>query len=172
MVILQEKDYGFLTTTFTICQNWPVRVSPVSRKGACSRLQNGGGNGSRKMCKKPPENWGERERSFLPLARPHWPRAWNRLVAKRIPVLLRTCETDKSIPTYMVCTAVIDSSENFQKRSISLFKMTCSTDQFWLLLSTLGPLDQKPKQQFPTPSLEWRESLWPKLNCMWGTYCN
>ena len=150
MVILQDKDYGLLTTTFTICQNWLVRVSPVSRKVARSRLQNGGENGSRKMRKKPPENWGERARSFLPLARffarPHWPRAWNRLVAKRIPVLLSTCQTGKSIPTYMVCTAVIDSSENFQKRSTSHFKMTGSTDQFWLLLSALGPLDQKPRQ--------------------------
>lgn len=68
MVILQHKDYGLLTTTFTICQNWLVRVSPVSRKVACSRLQDGRENGSRKMCKKPPLDWGERVRSFSPLA--------------------------------------------------------------------------------------------------------
>jgi len=65
MVILQHKDYGLLTTTFTICQNWLVRVSPVSRKVACSRLQDGRENGSRKMCKKPPEDWGERVRVFF-----------------------------------------------------------------------------------------------------------
>lgn len=164
MVILQHKDYGLLTTTFTICQNWLVRVSPVSRKVACSRPQNGGENGSRKMCKKPPENWGESARSFLPLARfftrPHWPRAWNRLVAKRIPVLIRTSQTDKSIHKYMVCTAAMDSTENFQKRLISHFKMTGSTDQFWLLLSALGPLDQKPRHDSYLPRLSSDVKVW------------
>ena len=169
-----------VTTTFTICQNWLVRVSPVSRKVACYRLQNDGENGSRKTSKKPTEDWGKRVRSFSPLARffarPHWPRAWNRLAAKRILVLLRTSQTDKSIPNYMVCTTVKDSSENFQKRSIPHFKMT-RFDRPVLTFAkrprTTG-LEAKTNSSLPLPtlSLERRTGLGTKLNCMWGAYCN